>query len=169
MRVIKQKQNGYRVCPLREYLVLAVIPTLIIVVAFLMGWTENLPPYHAGYPLGCILGIIAMLYMGTNQFDIDKNGITQRVFGIRIRHVLWSEVERVGTGYTGGETAVVITVKGSKHYEPLTKTGRRRDADTFSMLHPRGCIVIDKASITRPLIEEFYGELDYECAPRKDS
>ena len=107
-----------------------------------------------------------MFYAGTIRFYISRYGITQYVFGIiKVRRIVWSDIDQVGTGYTGSGAAIVITLKGNKRYVPLKDSGRVRDAEWFSMLNHKGCILIRKASMARALVEKFYGKLDYEWNP----
>ena len=164
VKTIKNNGAGF-VWPQREYFVMALIATPVIVVLFAIGAFDDLPLNLVDVPLAFILYDAAMFYLGTICFRLSEEGVVQYNFGVKTRRILWSDVDQVGTGYTGSGAAIVITLKGNKRYVPLKDSGRVRDAEWFSMLNHKGCILIKKASMARALVEKFYGELDYEWNP----
>lgn len=165
VKTIKNNGAGF-VWPQREYFVMALIGTPILAAIYASAEWNNFSNYTQSLALGAALSFIYMFYAGTIRFYISRYGITQYVFGvIKVRRIVWSDIDQVGTGYTGSGAAIVITLKGNKRYVPLKDSGRVRDAEWFSMLNHKGCILIPKASMARALVEKFYGELDYEWNP----
>lgn len=118
-------------------------------------------------------GIIIVLYLvdyGSKSLCINENGVTVFHFGIKTRHVPWSNVDQVGMGRTAAGAAIVITLKGGKRYEIYRKSGSARDADIFELFHHKSCLVIEKykSDRARPLVEKYYGKLDFEWIPPED-
>jgi hypothetical protein len=161
----RQTKDGGYVWPQRVYFFIALIGTPILATLLVTAEWDDFSIYTQSMVLGAALSFVGMFYLGTIRFCISRDGITQYVFGVKIRHIVWSDIDQVGTGYTGSGAAIVITLKGYKRYVPLKDSGRVRDAEWFSMLNHKGCILIEKASMARSLVEKFYGELDYEWNP----
>lgn len=161
----RQNKDGEYVWPQREYFFIALIVTPILAGLLVTAEWDDFSIYTQSMVLGAALSVIYMFYAGTIRFYISRDGITQYILGIKIRHIVWSDIDQVGTGYTGSGAAIVITRKGYKRYTPLKDSGRVRDAEWFSMLNHKGCILIKKASMARALVEKFYVKLDYEWNP----
>lgn len=150
-------EDGGYVWPQRGYFFAALIGAPIWAIYAPDEWNIFSNYEQFWYSVAALL-LIYMFYAGTIRFYISRYGITQYIFGvIKVRRIVWSDIDQVGTGYTDSREAIVITLKGCKRYTP----GRTRDAGWFSMLNHKGCILIRKASMARSLVEKFYGELDY--------
>ena len=150
-------EDGGYVWPQRGYFFVALIGAPIWAIYAPDEWNIFSNYEQFWYSVAALL-LIYMFYAGTIRFYISRYGITQYIFGvIKVRRIVWSDIDQVGTGYTDSREAIVITLKGCKRYTP----GRTRDAGWFSMLNHKGCILIRKASMARSLVEKFYGELDY--------
>lgn len=165
MRKNNRENDENFVWPQPEYLIVAIVVGCMLALVEIMGYVKYLSIRAESSHFALKMAAIALLYMGTVCFKIDENGITQFNFGIKTRQVLWSKVDQVGIGFTPTQPVVVITLKNYERYTPLTGSGRKNDAELFLLRHLRGCIIIYKPRKALPLLEKYYGELDYEWIP----
>lgn len=169
MRLFNNKRENYVPCN-RRALLGAVLLAIFLIALYTFGIFETLPTYTQSQVIGGIAVDLYLFFNGSKSLYIDEDGLSVFHFGIRTRYVLWSSVDQVGTGHTGAGVAIVITLKGGKRFEVYKKSGALRDADIFEGIHPKTCLVIGKNKVdkARPLVEKYYGKLDFEWIPLKE-
>lgn len=154
----------------RERLYVGIGAAILIIVIYVFNIKSKITSTKVQADL-FVAPIIALdlLIQGSKSLYIDEKGVTVYYFGLRLRFVEWANVENVGTGYSAGGAAIVITLKGGKQYTLERKVGYR-DVLSFGMLHFKLCIVLesDKVDKARPLIEKYYGSFAYEYIPPND-
>ena len=165
MRISKINKLENYIPPKRWSLFGAVLLALFLVAIYAFGIFETLSIRTQSQVIGGIVADLYLFFYGSKSLYIDENGVSIFHFGIRTRHVLWRDIDQVGTGHTDSGVAIVITLKGHKRYAPIKDSGCVRDAEWFSILNHKGCILIENAPMSRSLVEKFYGELDYEWNP----
>lgn len=172
MKLLKKenKGEGY-IGPNRVLQIIAVGSAVIVIIAYATNNFEPVWPEPSIFIGPSVFSLksaaLLLLFCGSLSYIIDEKGVTVYRFGIETRQVPWSSIKQAGIGYSEEGPAIIMTLEGGKEFTLRKESGKKRDVDLFKALHPKTCIVIDANMIykARPLVERYYGDLDFEWLP----
>lgn len=95
----------------------------------------------------------------SRYFGVTGKGINCYIFGIKFRHIPWTQITQIGIGYARGFNAspfVILTLKGCPKFVPGRDYGGK-----YISKHPFKTVTIHEARTSQPVLEKYYGPLDY--------
>lgn len=139
----------------------AIVGTAILVVIFAFH-RDGLSEYGIGMGAASAVGVVYLLWSCPVTYRVDFSGITKRRCGIPVRFVAWEQISQIGHAQLGRGECLVITLAGCEKFSYRKGDSESYWAENYLIRHMRKTLCIQNVKVAIPIIEKYYGALDYD-------
>ena len=142
-------------------MITAIVGTVILVVIFAFH-RDELSEYGISMGVASAVGVFYLLWSCPVTYRVDFSGITKRRCGIPVRFVEWDQISQIGHAQLGRGECLVITLVGCENFSYRKGDSESYWAENYLIRHTRKTLCIQNVKAAIPIIEKYYGALDYD-------
>lgn len=142
-------------------LITAVVAIVVLVIGFAFHW-DALSSYGVAKGGAAACGVIYLLWHCTVTYQVNFSGVTMRRFGIPVRFVSWEKISQIGRAQLGNGECLIITQIGCEKFEYRRGNPKSYLAERYLRKHRAKTLCIENVKTGVPIIEKYYGPLDYD-------
>lgn len=120
---------------------------------------NNISVRAKGGAIFCYIYLPIAILHYSRYVGLTMEGINCYLLGIKYRFIPWEKVVQVGVGYGRGKDVstayIIVTPKGCRKYQP------GRSYDKYIIKNWRKVLTIHDAPTVQPVLEKYYGPLNY--------
>ena len=139
----------------------AIVGMVILVVVFVFH-RDELSEYGISMGAASAVGVVYFLWSCPVTYRVDFSGITKRRCGIPVRFVAWEQISQIGHAQLGRGACLIITLVGCEKFSYRKGDSESYWAENYLIRHMRKTLCIQNVKAAIPIIEKYYGALDYD-------
>ena len=142
-------------------MITAIVGMVILVVVFVFH-RDELSEYGISMGAASAVGVVYFLWSCPVTYRVDFSGITKRRCGIPVRFVAWEQISQIGHAQLGRGACLIITLVGCEKFSYRKGDSESYWAENYLIRHMRKTLCIQNVKAAIPIIEKYYGALDYD-------